>query len=85
MPVLIISTAPSVGAVLVYYCSSMEFKCWLEADVGIYSERWRGTGLVLPQYGIQMLARSRLQSYAEHWRSTRLVLPQYGVQVLATI
>ena len=54
----------------------MESKFWLEADLGIYAERWRGTGLVLPHYGAQMLARSQLQSCAEHWRSTGLVLPQ---------
>ena len=63
----------------------MESKCWLEADLGVYAERWRGTGVVLPQYGAQMLARSRLESCTERWRSTGLVLPQYGVQVYARI
>ena len=37
---------------------------------------------VLLQYGVQVLARSRLKSCAERWRSTGLVLPQYEVQVL---
>ena len=49
-------------------------KCWLEADLGMYAERWRGTGSLLAQYGVQILARSRLRdlcrSVARYWFST---------------
>ena len=52
----------------------MEFKCCLEADLGIYAERWRGTGLVLPQYGVQVLARRLLmdlcRALVRYWFST---------------
>ena len=65
---------PRVRAVLVYYCFSMEFKCWLETDSGIYAERWRGTGLVLSKNGVQMLANNRLRdlcrALARYWFST---------------
>ena len=71
---------PSVGAVLVQYCPSMESKCWLEADLGIHAERWRGTGVVLPQYGVKCWLEADLGIYAERWRGTGVVLPQYGVK-----
>ena len=61
---------------LARYWFSMESKCWLEADLGIYAERWHGTGLAMPQYAVQVLAGSRLRdlcwALARYW----LVLPQ---------
>ena len=46
----------------------------------IYAERWRGTGIVLPQYGVKCCLEADLGIYAERWRVTRIVLPQYGVE-----
>ena len=74
---------PSVGVVLVQYCSSMESKCWLETDLGIYAARWNGTGVVLPQYGVKCWLEADLGIYADRWHGTGSVLPQYGVQMLA--
>ena len=61
----------------------MESKCWLEADLGIHFERWRGTRVVLRQYGVQCWLEADLGIYAVRSRGTCVVLPQYGVQMLA--
>ena len=68
---------PSVGSVLVQYCPRMEFKCWLKTDLRIYAERWRGTGLVLRQHGVQVLANNRLRDLCRelerYWFTTASV------------
>ena len=48
-------------------------------DLRIYAEHWRGTGVVLPQYGVECCLAADLGIYAERWRGTGSVLPQYGV------
>ena len=55
----------------------MESKFWLEADLGIYADHWRVSGIVLYQYAVKCCLEAGLGIYTERWRGNGVVLPQY--------